>query len=96
MPSLHLAAAPPTTTTQPLVPDPPGSQVQGRECTAVDKVPREPVGHEDVFLGHDGDARVVADDAGQGDLGQGLLLLLAEHALVLPPKPARETHSHCP
>lgn len=49
--------------TQPLVPLPPGSQVQRGECTAVDKVPRECVGPEDVVLRHGGDARVVTDDA---------------------------------
>lgn len=76
--------------TLPLAPFPPGSQVQCRHPTAADKVPRESVGHEDVVLGHEGDACVVTDDAGQGDLGEGLLLLLAEHALVLPPEPARE------
>lgn len=87
MPSLHLTSVP---LTQPLVPFPPGSQVQCRKCTALDKVPRKRVGHEDVVLGHGGDARVVADDARQGDLGQGLPLLCAEHVLVFPPKPARE------
>lgn len=76
--------------TLPLVLFPPGSQVQCREPTAADKVPRESVGHEDVVLGHDSDACVVTDDAGQGDPGQGLLLPLAEHAVVLPPEPARE------
>ena len=86
MPSLHFPAAP---LTLPLVLFLPGRQVQCREPTALDKVPRESVGHEDVVLGHDGDACVVTDDAGQGDPGQGLLLLLAEHAIVLPPEPAR-------
>lgn len=74
--------------TQPLVTVPPGSQVQCWECATVDKVPREHVGHEDVVFGHSGDARVVADDSGQGDPGQRLLLLAAEHTSVLPPKPA--------
>ena len=87
MPSRHLPAAP---LTLPLALFPPGSQVQCRETTAADKVPRECVGHEDVVLGHDSDACVVTDDAGQGDLGQGPLLPLAEHALLLPPEPARE------
>lgn len=87
MPSLHLTSVP---LTQPLVPFPPGSQVQCRKCIALDKVPRKCVGHEDVVLGHGGDACVVADDARQGDLGQGLPLLCAEHILVFPPKPARE------
>ena len=41
-----------------------------------------------VVFGHSGDARVVADDSGQGDPGQRLLLLAAEHTSVLPPKPA--------
>lgn len=74
--------------TQPLIPLPPGSQVQLGDTSAVDKVPREFVGHEDIVLGHSGDACVVTDDARQTDPGQGLLLLLAEYALVLPPKPA--------
>ena len=87
MPSLHFPAAP---LTLPLVLFLPGSQVQCREPTALDKVLRESVGHEDVVLGHDGDACVVTDDAGQGDPGQGLLLLLAEHTTVLPPEPAWE------
>lgn len=87
MPGLHLTCVPQT---QPLVPFPPGSQVQRRKCAAVDKVLRELVGHEDIVLGHGGDACVVADDAGQGDIGQGPLLLCAEHILVLPPKPAWE------
>lgn len=78
--------------TQPLVPLPPGSQVQLGDTTAVDKVLRESVGHEDVVLGHSGDACVVADDARQADLGQGLLLPRAEYTLVLPPKPAWEHH----
>ena len=80
--------SPPHPLTQPLVTLPPGSQVQCRERIAADKVPGERVGHEDVVLGHGGDARVVTDDAGQGDLGQRPLLLPGEHALVLPPKPA--------
>lgn len=58
---------------------------------------RELVGHEDVVLGHGGDACIVADNAGQGDLGQGLLLPRAEHVLVLPPKPAWEhPQTSCP
>ena len=85
VPSLHLTKHP---LTQALVCASPGRQVQCRKCTALDKVPREGVGHEDVVLGHGGDACIVADDARQGDLGQSLLLSLAEYTLVLPPKPA--------
>lgn len=86
--------------TQPLVTVPPGGQVQRGECVTADKVPRERVGHEDVVLGHGGDARVVADDSGQGDPGQRLLLLPTEHARVLPPEPAwghpQTLHPGCP
>lgn len=73
----------------------PGSQIQCRESAALDKVPGKGVGHEDVVLGYSGDACIVADDTGQGDLGQRLPLLLAEYILVLPPKPARGHHGHC-
>lgn len=68
----------------------PGSQVQPGKGVTADKVSRVRVGHEDVVLRHGGDAGVVTDDAGQGDVGQGLSLLCAEHTSVLPPKPVWE------
>lgn len=73
---------------------PPGSQVQPRDGATVDKVSWVRVGHEDVVLGHGGDASVVTDDARKGDTGQGLSLLGTEHTWVLPPKPAWEHHGH--